>query len=87
MITQIMNAVEKEDALIIKKNGFNILMYTCWFSFVVLISPRLQLKYLNYGKLFSIFVILEWALGLGFIVLFFYYIAPSYPFVKSLLGI
>jgi hypothetical protein len=69
------------------KNRYSLLFYTAWFSFVVLINPRIQLKYLKYSTVFTWFVLTEWVTGLLLLVLFLYYIAPTYPFIKSLLGI
>jgi hypothetical protein len=84
---QIMEENFKENPDNQSKNRYSLLFYTCWFSFVVLINPRIQLKYLKYSTVFTWFVLAEWVIGLLLLLLFLYYIAPTYPFIKSLLGL
>ncbi len=69
------------------KNKLSLFFYSAWFSFLVLINPRIQLKYLKYSIIFTCFVLLEWAIGIILLILFLYYIAPTYPFIKTLLGL
>lgn len=67
-----------------QNNLVAIILYSCWFSVVTLISPKLQLRYLKYSISFSVVVLLEWAIGVVLIILFLYFIAPTYPVIKAL---
>ena len=58
-----------------------------WQSFTVFINPKFDIRYFNLdGPLFG-FVVLEWTFGIIMVILFLTYIATTYAFVRTLLGV
>lgn len=58
-----------------------------WFSFVVFVNPKFPSKYFKFYKSLLFVVIIEWSIGLFMLVIFAYFIASKFPFIKALFGI
>lgn len=57
-----------------------------YFSFIIFFSPKFYSSYFNFSKGLASMIIIEWCLGIFFIVLFLIYIAGNYPIITKLLG-
>ncbi|HWB64614.1 MAG TPA: hypothetical protein VG603_13955, partial [Chitinophagales bacterium] len=57
-----------------------------WFSFMAFFDPRLPVTYFNFGDGAFKWVIVEWLIGLGFIILFLIFLASKYAFLRSLIS-
>jgi hypothetical protein len=55
-------------------------------SFAIFFTPKFPFKVFKFSNGFSWFVIIEWIIGIWFILLFLYFIAGNYPIVTKLIG-
>lgn len=62
-------------------------MRSVWFSFVVFINPRFPSKYFKFYKSLLLIIIAEWAIGLFMLIIFAWFIAAKFPFIKALFGL
>jgi hypothetical protein len=58
-----------------------------WFSFVVFVNPKFPSKYFKFHKPLLFVIIIEWSIGLFMLILFAFFIASKFPFIKTLFGI
>lgn len=71
----------------LKSTFFNIDFTKTFFaSFAIFINPKFPFKAYKYSNEFCRVVIIEWILGMSFILLFLYFIAGKYPILTKLLG-
>ena len=67
---------------------FDMTFLRCfYFSFVLFFSPKFASTYFQLEKPLLRLVMIEWLIGLFFVLLFLYYIASGYPVVTKLLGL
>ncbi|SEL07444.1 hypothetical protein SAMN04488505_1011433 [Chitinophaga rupis] len=77
-----------------QKNGtYNSKDYTknflkCfWKSFYIFFNPKPSFSYFNFQDPLFALVAIEWLIGIFMISLFLIYVASTYPFIRSLLGL
>lgn len=67
---------------------FNIDFIKSFFvSFLVFFNPKISSTIFQYEKKFIWIILLEWIVGLLFVILFLFYIAGHYPVVTKLIGL
>ncbi len=58
-----------------------------WKSFHIFLTPKFSRTYFSFPNPLFIIVAIEWLIGVFMIILFLIYIAATYPFIRSLLGL
>lgn len=68
---------------------YNLIYYALClrFAFKLFVNIKFSYNYFNETKGLGYIFILNWLLGIVFIILFLIYIASQYPFIKDIIGI
>jgi hypothetical protein len=67
--------------------GFLTFVKCIWASMVIFLTPKFTKSYFGYRPAFFWVLAIEWFTGLILLALFFVYIATTYPFIRSLIGL
>ena len=63
------------------------LAQSIWVSFYIFITPKFSTKFFRFKGVLFLILLLEWVIGVFFVILFLIYIASKYSFVKALFGL